>query len=99
MYLRKTFLKPIKKLKDKLRGRTRKRDGGSGSEDSGSGRGSDVGRSEASQRGSYLYSEVDIGGTAESGPGREETNVDGKKTVLVDADPPAIPHIGEPESR
>ena len=66
------------------------------------GREADVEGSEASERNSYLHSEVDVGGAVESEPSREESNVEGKKTALVDADPPvatsSIPHIGEPES-
>ena len=103
MDLRKSFSKPFKRLKDKLRGESRKRDGRSGSEDSRSGRGSDgVERSGGSQRNSHLHSEVDVGGAVDSGPSREESNVDGENPALVDANPLAatssIPHIGEPGS-
>ena len=101
MNFRKSFSKPFKKLKDKFPGGSRKRDGRSGSEDGRKGREADVEGSEASQRNSYLPSEIDVGGAVDSGPSREESNVEGKKATLVDADPPvatsSIPHIGEPE--
>ena len=102
MDFRKSFSKPFKKLKDKLPGGSRKRDGRSGSEDGRNRREADVEGSEARQRNSHLHSEVDVGGAVNSGPSREESNVDGKKPALVDANPLAatssIPHIGEPES-
>ena len=102
MDFRKSFSKPFKRLKDKLPGGSRKRDGRFGSEDGRSRREADVEGSEASQRNSHLHSEVDVGGAVDSGPSRDESNGSGGKPALVDTDPLAatssIPHIGEPES-
>jgi len=102
MDFRKSFSKSFKKLKGKLPGGSRKRDGRSGSEDSRKGREvDDVEGGEASQRNSYLSSEVSVVGAVESGPSREGINMDGKKPTLVDANPPTsaplISHIGEPD--
>jgi len=102
MDFRKSFSKPFKKLKGKLQGGSRKRDGRSGSEDSRSGRELDVVEGgKASQRNSYLHSEVSVVGAVESGPSQEGINVDGKETTPVDANPPTsappISHIGKPD--
>ena len=93
MDLRKAFLKPFKRLKDKLPGGRRKRDGGSGSESDRKGGETDVEGSEASQRNSFLHSEVDIGRAVESGPSREVNNVDGKGATPVDNPPTSTPSI------
>ena len=99
MDFRRSFSKPFKRLKGKLPGGSRKRDGRSGGEDGRKGREADVDESEANQRNSYLHSEVEVDDTVESGPSRE---VNEKKTAFVDVNPPmatpSIPHIGEPES-
>jgi len=101
MDFRKSFSKPFKKLKDGFPRGSRKRDGRSESEDSRKGSKVDVTGGEAGQRNLDLHPEVTVLGAVESGPSREGTNVDGKKTALVDADPPipapAIPYIGEPD--
>ena len=100
MDLRKSFSKPLKKLKDKLQGGNRKRDGRSESQDSRKGGGVD-GDGEASQRNSFLHSKASVEGAVESGASREGSNVGGKKAALVDVDPaastPSISHIGEPD--
>jgi len=102
MDVRKPFLRPFKKLKDKLQGGSRKRDGRSGSEDSRKGNEGDVGRGEASQGNSFSHPEVRVEGAAESGSNRGESNIDGKKATLINANPPtsvpSISHIGEPDS-
>ena len=101
MDLRKSFSKPFKKLKDKLLGGSRKRNGRSESEDSRKGRETGVTGGEASQRISFMHSEVSVDGVAESGPSREETDVEGKTAALVDVDPPtsapSISRIGGPD--
>jgi len=100
MDLQKSFSKPLKKLKDKLWGGSRKRDGRSGSEGSRKGGGVGV-EGEASQRDSLLHSEVSVEGAVESGPSGEGSNVGVKKAALVDVDPaastPSISHIGGPD--
>ena len=88
MDFRKALSKPFKKLKDRLPGGRHKRDGRSGDGNDGRGGEADVEGSEASQRNSYLPSEVDVGGAVESGPGQEGNDADGKETAPV-ADPPA----------
>jgi len=104
MDFRTTFSKPLKRLKDKLPGGSRKHDGGSESEDSRKGRWSDFKGGEASQSNLYQHSEVSVEGAVESGPSREGSSVGGEKTALqaVDLDPstsaPSILHIGEPDS-
>ena len=106
MDFRKSFSKPFKKLKDKLPGGSRKRDGRSESEDSRKGsevevKGAEVKGAEVIQRNSFLHSEVSVEGVVESGPSQEESNVDGKKGALNDVDPPtsapSISHIREPD--
>jgi len=97
----KSFSKPFKKLKDKFPGGSRKQDGRSGSKDSRKGRAPEVEGSEASQRNSYLRSEVNVEGTVESAPSPEESNVGGKGITRVDDPPistPSISCIGEPDS-
>jgi len=101
MDLRKSLSKPFKKLKDKFPGGGHKRDGRSASKDSRGGGVADIEGGEVSQRNSFLPSEVSIEGSVGGGPGGEGSNVDGKKVVLVDVDPPvstpSISHIGEPD--
>ena len=87
MDLRKSFLKPFKRLKDKLPGDRRRRGGRSGERNDGEGGETDIETSEASQRNSYLDPEVDIGVVVESGPSREGNHVDGEEVAPVD-DPP-----------
>ena len=102
MDFRKSFSKPFKRLKGKLRGGSRQCDGRSESEDSRKGSEVDVKGGEASRRNSYLHSEVSVVGAMERGPSLEGVNVDGKKTALVNADlpgsAPLISSIGEPDS-
>ena len=102
MDFRKSFSKPLKKLKDKLPGGSRKHDGRSESEDSRKGREVDVKGGEVTQRNSYIPSEASVKDAAESGPGREGTNADGKNVALIDVDPPtsapSISRIGKPDS-
>jgi len=100
MDFRKSFSKPFKKLKDKLLRGSHKRDGRSGGEDSRRGSEVDVKEGEASHRNTFLHSEVSIKGAAKSGPSREESDVNGKKAALINADPPtsAPSIIGEPNS-
>ena len=89
MDFRKSLSKTFKKLKDKLPGDRRKRDGRSGDEDDRKGTESDVEGSGASQRNSYLHSEVD----AEGAPGREGANADGKEATLVEKPPTSTSSI------
>ena len=84
MDLRKSFLKPFKKLKDKLPGGHRKRDGRSGSGNNREGEEVDIEGSEASRTNSFLHSEVDVGSAVESGPSREGNNASRKEVVSVD---------------
>ena len=79
------FLKPFKKLKHRLTRGSRKRDGGSGSENNREGRETDVEGSEASRRNSNLHPEVED--AVESGPSREG-NDDGDGKEVEQADPP-----------
>ena len=87
MDLRKTLLKPFKKLKHRLRGGSRKGDGRSGSESGREGTETDIEGSDASQRGSHLHSEVED--VVESGPNQEGdlSDVKGKKPGQVDSSP------------
>ena len=103
MDFRKSFSKPFKKLKDKLPGGSRKRDGRSVSEEDGrKGGDGDVRGNETNQGDAHLDSEVSAGRVVGSGPGREGSNIDGNKLAFVDADPLAstlsISRIGEPNS-
>ena len=93
MDLRKSFLKPFKKLKDKLPSDRRKRDGRSWGGNDGKGVEIGVEGSEASQRNSFMEPEGDVGSAAERGPGREGNNVDGKEIALVDDPPVSAPSI------
>jgi hypothetical protein len=97
MDLRKSFLGPFKKAKQKLTGGRRKRDGGYESETDRGGRAADVERSEASQRNSRPHSEVeDVVG---SGPSQERNDVggdDGIGPVGLPTSTPSISH--EPSS-
>jgi len=101
MDLRKSFLKPFRKLKDKLPGDRRKRDGlrsGDGNDEGGE---TDVGGSQASQRNSFVDSEVDVRSAVERGPSREGNKVDGKEAAPVDDPPTSTPSIsrsGKPGS-
>jgi len=103
MDFRKSFSKPFKRLKDKLPGGSRKRDGRSESEDSRKGSAVDVEGGKASQSDSYLHPEVSIEGAVEGGPNRQGSSVGGRKAALqvVDVNPsssaPSISHIGEPD--
>ena len=94
-------MKPFKKLKDKLSGGNRKRGGRSESEETRKRSEVEVKGDEANQRNSFLHSEVGVEGVVESGPSREESNVDGKKAARDDVDPPTpaplISNIGEPD--
>ncbi|KAF9646201.1 hypothetical protein BDM02DRAFT_3189069 [Thelephora ganbajun] len=84
------FLKPFKKLKNRLKGKNRRRDGRS--ETTREERETDVEESGASQRGSHLDSEVES--AVESGPNREGNDVGGKKSDQVNppTSTPSIPH-------
>ena len=93
MDLRKSLLKPFKKLKSKLPSSRRKQDGKSGSETEGRGGKSDVEGSEASQMNSLIGSEVDVRSAVESGPSRERDKVDGRDATLVDDPPTSTPSI------
>ena len=73
MDLRKSFLRPFKKAKQKLTGSRRKRDGGSESETDRGGREVDVERSETSQMNSRPHSGVED--VVESGLSRERNDV------------------------
>jgi len=84
MDLRKSFLKPLKKLKDKLPGDHRKRYGRSRSGSDGNEGETDVEGSEASRRNSFLRSEVGVESVVESGPSQEGNDIGGKEGVPVD---------------
>jgi hypothetical protein len=96
MESRNPFSKGFKKLKRKLAGGGRKRDGRSGSETDQGGRETDV-ESDASQRNSRLQPRVK---DVESGPSREGNDVDREEVGRIDppASTPSIPHRGEPNS-
>jgi len=100
MDFRKSLSKPLKKLKDKLPGGSRKRDGRSGNAGAREGGDTDIEGREASQWNSYPLSD-DVGNAAGSVLGEEESNVGGEKVVQVD-DPPtsvrSILHVGEHDS-
>ena len=101
MDLRKSVLKPFKKLKGRLPGGRRKQDGRSGSEDNSKWGEGDV-ESEASDRNSYLHSEVDFEVAVEGGPSRGGSNVDRTDVATVDDPPtsttPPISQSGKPDS-
>ena len=91
MDLRKALSRPFKKLKDRLPGYRHKRYGRSGDGNEGKGGETDVEGSGASQTNSYLQSEVDVGGAAESG----HDQADRKEAAPV-ADPPtSTPSISQ----
>ena len=99
MDLRKSFLKPFKKLKSKLPGDRRKRDGRSGGGNDGKEGEIGVEGSEASQRNLFVDSEVDTRSAVESGPSREGNDVDGKEAGPVDGpltSTPSISRSGKP---
>jgi hypothetical protein len=91
---RNPFSKGFKRLKRKLAGSSRKRDGRSGSENVQDGREADIEGGEASQWNSRLHLEVED--VVESGPSREGNDVDGEEVGRVD--PPAFIHSREPNS-
>ena len=95
MDFRKSLSKPFKKLKGKLPGGTRKRDGRSGNENDRKLGEADVEGSEASQRDSYLHSEVDVESVVGSVPGREGIDVDGNEAAPVDDPPTPTPPISQ----
>jgi len=99
MDLRKSFSKPFKKLKGKLPGGHRKRDGRSRNEDNREGGAVDF-ESEASERNSYLDSEVDADDMVEGGPSREGSDVNWKEAAPLVDDPaistPSISQSVEP---
>ena len=98
MDLRKSFLKPFKRVKQKLKGGRRKRDGGSESENDRGGKETDAEGSEVSRRNSCLHSEVE--GVVEGGPSLEENHVGGDGVGQVGSPPsaPSIPYNVEPSS-
>jgi len=104
MDFRKSFSKPFKKLKDKVRGDSREGDGRSGSEDSRKWRGVDATEGEASKSSPYLHPEASVEGAVKSGPSREGNNVSGRKAAQVDdvdhpRSAPLISDIRELDSR
>jgi hypothetical protein len=91
------FSKGFKKLKRKLAGGDRKRDGRSGNETDQEGREANTESLQASQRNSRLQPEVE---DVESGPSREGNDVGEEEVGRIDPPPstPSIPHSGEPNS-
>jgi len=101
MDFRKSFSKPFKKLKGKLPGGNRKRDGRSGGESDRKGREAEIEGGEVSQRNSYPHSEVDIEGAVGGVHNQEGSDVGGGKAARVDVPPVSLPSIsrsGEPDS-
>ena len=98
MGLQKSFLKPFKRVKQKLTGGRRKVDKGSGGENDKEGGEAHVCGGEASQRNPRLHSEVED--VMEIGPSQEGNNVNGKKVGQADSPSslPSISHGGEPDS-
>ena len=100
MDFRKSISKPFKKLKDKLPGGSRKRDGRSRGKGGGRGREADIEGGEVSQRNSYMHSEVSVEGAVGGGSSGEGSNVDGRKVSSTDVNPlasmPSISCVGEP---
>jgi len=93
-------LKPFKKLKGKFPGGRRKQGGRSGNEDNRKWGEADI-ESEASDRNSYLHSEVDFEVAVEGEPSQGGSNVDRTDLATVDDPPtsaPLISHRGEPDS-
>lgn len=82
MDLRKSFLKPFKKLKDKLPGDRHKRDGRSGGGNDRKGGEADI-EGSGSRSGLYLHSELGFESAVESEPGQGGSNVDGAEAALV----------------
>ena len=93
MDFRKTLSKPLKKLKDKLPGGHRRRDGRSGSENDGKGGGFDVKGSQVSKQNQYLQSEVDVGGTLKSGQSQEASDTNWKEAAPVGDTPTSTASI------
>jgi hypothetical protein len=98
MDLRKKFLKPFKKAKQKLTESHRKRDGRSESEGDREGKATDVGGSETGENSPQPCLEVE--GVVESGPSREGNDVSGDELGQVDplTSIPPISHGREPDS-
>ena len=92
---RNPFSKGLKKLKHKLAEGSRKLDPRPERENDREKREANVERGGASQRNSHLHSEVED--VVESGPNREENDVDGKEVGQIDppASAPSILHSGE----
>ena len=84
MDFRKSLSSPFKKLKHRLGKGSRKRDGKSEHKNDQEGGETDVEGSEASQRNSYMDSE--LGAVAKGGPNQERSSggVEGKKVDRVD---------------
>jgi hypothetical protein len=97
MDLRKSFLKPFKKVKQKFTGGRDKSAGRSGNENDVEGRETDVEGSEAGQKDNPLHPGVE---DVESGPSRERDDVGGREVGQVDPPTftPSISHGGEPNS-
>ena len=97
MDLRKSFSKPLKKLKHRLTEGNRNRDGRSRKENDREKREADVGGGEASQRDSRLH--LDVEDVVEGGPSRagNPDDVEGKEVGRVDlpVSTPSISHGGE----
>jgi len=93
------LLKPFKKLKHRLVKGSRKRDGGSGSENNPEGRGTGVEGSETSGRNPTPRSEVNEGAVG-SGPTREGNDGDGRRVDQTDppTSTPSISRDREPNS-
>ena len=98
MGLQKSFLKPFKRVKQKLTGGRRKVDKGSGGENDKEGGEVHIGGDEASQRNPRLHSEVED--VIEIGPSRERNDFNGKRVGQADSPSslPSISHGGEPNS-
>ena len=95
MDLRKSILKPFKKLKNRFAESIRKRKQGSRSDSNREGRETDVEESEADQS-SHLHSETED--VAKSGPSREENVVEGENVAQVNR-PTSTPSILHSDSR
>ena len=89
------FSKGFKKLKDKLSGDRRKRDGRSGRGNDGKGGEIEVGGSKVGQTSSFPHSDVGIGGAVGSGPSREGNDADGKGAAPVDDPLASTPSISQ----
>jgi hypothetical protein len=97
MGLRKSFLKLFKKVRRKFTGGRHERDGGSGNDTDQVQGEAEVEGSNATQRNTRLHLEVE---DAEIRPGREGTDVEGKKVGQVNppTSTPSIPHSGGSDS-